>query len=161
MPPVSQTTAWDADRAALRIDELQHLPGAILPILHAFQNEFGYIDQAAVPLIAEALNLSRAEVHGIVSFYHDFRKTPPGTHVLKLCRAEAYQSMGADELAAEARERLRIDWGETTVDGRVTLEPVFCLGLCACAPAAMLDGKVVGGLDCTRLGALLDQARRP
>ena len=108
-----------------------------------------------------ALNLSRAEVHGVVSFYHDFRKAPPGTHVLKLCRAEACQSMGADALAAEARERLRIDWGETSADGRVTLEPVFCLGLCACAPAAMLDGKVVGGLDRARLGALLDQARRP
>jgi formate dehydrogenase subunit gamma len=161
MPPVSRTTAWDADRAVLRIEELRHLPGAILPILHALQEEFGYVDQAAVPLIAEALNLSRAEVHGIVSFYHDIRKAPPGTHVLKLCRAEACQSMGADALAAEARQRLRIDWGETTVDGRVTLEPVFCLGLCACAPAAMLDGKVIGGLDRTRFGALLDQARRP
>ena len=160
VPPVSRTTAWDADRAALRIEELRHLPGAILPILHALQEEFGYVDQAAVPLIAEALNLSRAEVHGVVSFYHDFRKAPPGTHVLKLCRAEACQSMGADALAAEARQRLRIDWGETTVDGRVTLEPVFCLGLCACAPAAMLDGKVVGGLDRTRLGALLDQGAR-
>ena len=161
MPPVSRTTAWDADRAALRIEELQQLPGAILPILHALQEEFGYVDQAAVPLIAEALNLSRAEVYGIVSFYHDFRKASPGTHVLKLCRAEACQSMGADALAAETRERLRIDWGETTADGRVTLEAVFCLGLCACAPAAMLDGKVVGGLDRSRLGALLDQAGRP
>lgn len=161
MPPVSRTTAWDADRAASRIEELRQLPGAILPILHALQAEFGYVDQAAVPLIAEALNLSRAEVHGVVSFYHDFRKAPPGMHVLKLCRAEACQSMGADALAAEARQRLRIDWGETTVDGRVTLEPVFCLGLCACAPAAMLDGKLVGGLDRARLGVLLDQARRP
>ena len=166
MPPVSGTTAWDADRAALRIEELRQLPGAILPILHALQEEFGYVDQAAVPLIAEALNLSRAEVYGVVSFYHDFRKAPPGTHVLKLCRAEACQSMGADALVAEARARLQIDWRETTMDGQMTLEPVFCLGLCACAPAAMLDGKVVGGLDSARLGTLLDQtgfaqARRP
>ena len=140
---------------------MRQLPGAVLPILHALQEEFGYIDQAAVPLIATALNLSRAEVHGIVSFYHDLRKAPPGSHVLKLCRAEACQSMGADALAAEARERLRVDWGETSADGRVTLEPVFCLGLCACAPAGMLDGKVVGGLDRARLGVLLDQVRRP
>ena len=161
MPPVSRRTAWNADRASLQIEELRQLPGAVLPILHALQEEFGYIDQAAVPLIATALNLSRAEVHGIVSFYHDFRKAPPGSHVLKLCRAEACQSMGADALAAEARERLRVDWGETSADGRVTLEPVFCLGLCACAPAGMLDGKVVGGLDRARLGVLLDQVRRP
>ena len=157
MPPVSPRTAWDADRAASRIDELRQLPGAVLPILHALQQEFGYVDSAAVPLIADALNLSRAEVHGIVSFYHDFRTAPPGRHVLKLCRAEACQSLGADTLAAEARERLGVDWGETSPDGRVTLEPVFCLGLCACAPAAMLDGKVIGGLDRASLGALLDQ----
>lgn len=158
---MSRRTAWNADRASLRIGELRQLPGAVLPILHALQDEFGYIDQAAVPLIAAALNLSRAEVHGIVSFYHDLRKAPPGSHVLKLCRAEACQSMGADALAAEARERLRVDWGETSADGRVTLEPVFCLGLCASAPAGMLDGKVVGGLDRARLGVLLDQVRRP
>ena len=109
MSPVSRTTAWDADRAALRIEELQPLPGAVLPMLHALKEEFGYVDQAAVPLIAKALNLSRAEVHGIISFYHDFRTAPYGSHVLKLCRAEACQSMGADALAAEARQRLRID----------------------------------------------------
>ena len=161
MPPLSRRTAWNANRASLRIEELRQLPGAVLPILHALQEEFGYIDRAAVPLIATALNLSRAEVHGIVSFYHDLRKAPPGSHVLKLCRAEACQSMGADALATEARERLRVDWGETSADGRVTLEPVFCLGLCACAPAGMLDGKVVGGLDRARLAVLLDQVRRP
>jgi formate dehydrogenase subunit gamma len=150
---------WDAERATARIDALREQPGALLPILHALQEEFGYVDSAAVPLIADALNLSRAEVHGVVSFYHEFREHPPGAHVLKLCRAEACQSMGADALAATACERLRIGWGETSADGRVTLEPVFCLGLCACAPAAMLDGKVAGALDEARLGALLDQAR--
>ena len=129
----------------------------MLPILHALQEEFGCIPEEAVPLVAIALNLSRAEVHGIITFYHDFRRTPPGRHVLKLCRAEACQSMGGDALAAKVRDRLRIEWGETSADGRVTLEPVFCLGLCACAPAAMLDDKVVGGLDYARLGALLDQ----
>jgi formate dehydrogenase subunit gamma len=152
---------WDADRAAELIAGRCDEPGALLPILHTLQHEFGYIDRAAVPLVANALNLSRAEVHGVVSFYHDFRKAPPGVHVLKLCRAEACQSMGADALAAEARERLRVGWGETTADGRITLEPVFCLGLCACAPAAMLDGRVFGSLDRPRLRALIDRADRP
>lgn len=137
------------------------MDGAALPILHALQHEFGYVDREAIPLIAHALNLSRAEVHGIASFYHDFREAPPGRHLLKLCRAEACQSMGADALAEVAREKLRIGWGETTADGRVTLEPVFCLGLCACAPAAMLDGRVFGALDDSKLGALIDQVQRP
>jgi formate dehydrogenase subunit gamma len=114
-----------------------------------------------VPLVAAALNLSRAEVHGVVGFYHDFRKAPPGAHVLKLCRAEACQSMGGDAVADAARERLRIAWSETTSDGRITLEPVFCLGLCACAPAAMLDGRVFGRVDVRRVAALIDEARRP
>ena len=153
--------AWSSERAKEIIEAHRRLDGAVLPILHALQHEFGYVDQQAVPLIAAALNLSRAEVHGVVSFYHDFRETAPGNHILKLCRAEACQSMGADALADAVRERLRIDWGQTTADGRVTLEPVFCLGLCACAPAAMLDGKVVGGLDRARLGTLLDSAQRP
>ena len=150
---------WDTERAAALIVALKDEPGAALPILHALQREFGYIDRAAVPMIAQALNLSRAEVHGVVSFYHDFRSAPPGRHVLKLCRAEACQSMGADALAQRVRERLQLDWHETSPDGRVTLEPVFCLGLCACAPAAMLDNRVIGALDETRLSLLIDQVR--
>jgi len=152
---------WDAERAAEIIEAHRQEPGALLPILHALAEAFGYIDEEAVPAIAGALNLSRAEVHGVVSFYHDFHDHPPGAHVLRLCRAEACQAMGGDALAAAARERLRLEWGETSADGNVTLEAVFCLGLCACAPAAMLDGKVVGRLNRTRLDALLDQARRP
>lgn len=151
---------WSEARGREIIAAHKAREGAALPILHAVQAAFGYIPRDAVPLVADALNLTRAEVHGIVTFYHDFRESPPGAHVLKLCRAEACQSMGADALAAEARQKLRVDWGETTTDGRVTLEPVFCLGLCASAPAAMLDGKVVGALDRARLGTLLDQARR-
>jgi formate dehydrogenase subunit gamma len=157
----SEQMTWDQERAAEIIEAHLHLDGAALPILHALQHEFGYIDQDAVPLVAKALNLSRAEVHGVVGFYHDFRKGLPGHHVLKLCRAEACQSMGADALADRARERLNVDWHETTPDGRVTLEPVFCLGLCACAPAAMLDGRVYGALDETRLANIIEQARRP
>ncbi len=132
--------------------------GATLPILHALQARFGWIPDAAIPLVADALNLSRAEVFGVVSFYHDFRRAPPGRHVLKLCRAEACQAMGGDALAARARAKLGIDWGETTSDGGVTLDPVFCLGLCATAPSAMLDGRLVGRLDEAKLDRLLERA---
>jgi formate dehydrogenase subunit gamma len=151
---------WSVARGSEIIAAHAGQAGAALPILHALQSAFGCIPREAVPMVAAALNLTRAELHGVVSFYHDFREAPPGQHVLKLCRAEACQSMGADALATEARAQLRVDWGGTSADGRVTLEPVFCLGLCACAPAAMLDGKVFGALDRTRLAALLDEARR-
>ncbi|HXZ02813.1 MAG TPA: formate dehydrogenase subunit gamma [Stellaceae bacterium] len=153
--------SWSRERAEEIIAAHRAAEGAALPMLRALQEEFGFVPGETVPLVAAALNLSRAEVHGIVSFYHDFRRAPPGRHVLRLCRAEACQSMGADALGAAARERLRVGWGGTSDDGRVTLEAVFCLGLCACAPAAMLDGKVIGGLDPARLGALIDQARAP
>jgi formate dehydrogenase subunit gamma len=152
---------WDAARGSRIIAMHADQDGAALPILHALQEAFGYVPQEAVPAVAAALNLSRAELHGIVTFYHDFRTEPPGAHVLKLCRAEACQSMGADRIAAAARERLRIDWGQTSPDGRVTLEPVFCLGLCACAPAAMLDDRLYGGIDRARLESLLEQTRQP
>jgi formate dehydrogenase subunit gamma len=155
-----QPTGWDKERAAEIIEAHRAVDGPALPILHALQGEFGFIAEDAIPMVADALNLSRAEVHGVVSFYHDFRREPAGRHVLKLCRAEACQSRGGDELAAHARTRLRLEWGETAPNGSVTLEPVFCLGLCACAPAAMLDGQVVGRLDRTRLDALLDEVRR-
>jgi len=153
-------TSWSKERAEEIIREHEGLEGAALPILHALQAAFGFVPEDAVPMIAEALNLSRAEVHGIVTFYHDFRRTPPGRHILKLCRAEACQSMGGDALADHAQERLRASWHETTTDGALTLEPVYCLGLCACAPAGMLDDRVVGRLDRDRLDALVEGARR-
>lgn len=120
------------------------LEGPLLPIFHALQAEYGHVPQLAIPVIAEALNIGRAEVHGVMSFYHDFREEPAGRHVVKLCRAEACQAAGADRVADHARETLGVDWHETTKNGAVTLEPVFCLGLCACGPAAMVDGKPVG-----------------
>ena len=126
-----------------------------MPILHALQESFGYIDQAAEPIVAEALNISRAEVHGVVTFYHDFRHAPAGRHVLKLCRAEACQAAGGDALAARAESRLGIALGDTTADGRVTLEAVYCLGLCSVSPSAMIDGKVVSRLDTRKLDGLL------
>jgi formate dehydrogenase subunit gamma len=128
--------------AALRSE-----PGPLLEILHAVQDELGCIPAAAVPLIADALNLSRAEVHGVVTFYHHFRETPRGANVLQLCRAEACQSMNGVALADHARQKLGIDFGATRADGRVTLEAVYCLGLCACAPAAMFNGRPIGRLD--------------
>ena len=138
---------WSSAVAAAIIAVHAGRDGATLPILHALQERFGYVDRAAVPMIADALNLSRAEVHGVVTFYHDFRAAPAGRHVVKLCRAEACQAVGAVALAAHAQRTLGIGWHETTADGRVTLEPVFCLGLCACGPAALIDDEPVSGLD--------------
>jgi formate dehydrogenase subunit gamma len=136
-----------SDRIAEILEAHQGLEGPLLPILHAVQAAFGYVPDSAIPQIAKALMLSKAEVHGVVSFYHDFREKPAGRHVLKLCRAEACQAVGADAVAGRIKAALGIDWHETTPDGRVTLEPVFCLGLCACGPAAMVDGRLVGRCD--------------
>jgi formate dehydrogenase subunit gamma len=151
---------WNVERANALIADHVGLQGSLLPILHAFVEEFGYVDAAAEPLIAEALNISRAEVHGVVTFYHDFRRKPSGRHVLKLCRAEACQAAGGDVIAARAEQRLGIALGETAADGSVSLEPVYCLGLCACAPSAMLDNRVVGRLDDTRLDALIAEGQK-
>jgi formate dehydrogenase subunit gamma len=143
------------DRSEQIATDLARLEGPLLPILHAVQHEFGYVPQDALKVIAQTLNLSRAEVHGVMTFYHDFREQPAGRHVLKICRAEACQSMGGDEIAERARGRLGLDWHETAADGSVTLEPVYCLGLCACAPAAMLDGRVIGRFDEQRLDEII------
>jgi formate dehydrogenase subunit gamma len=136
-----------SDRIAEILEAHQGLEGPLLPILHAIQEAFGFVPDSAVPQIAAALMLSKAEVHGVISFYHDFRSAPAGRHVLKLCRAEACQTVGAEVVADRIKQALGIDWHETTADGRVTLEPVFCLGLCACGPAAMVDGRLVGRVD--------------
>jgi len=151
---------WDPDRANEIISQHGVQDGPLLPILHALQEEFGYIDSAAEPLVAEALNISRAEVHGVVTFYHDFRRSPAGRHVLKLCRAEACQAAGGDALALRAEARLGIAMGTTAPDGSATLEPVYCLGLCATAPSAMMDGRVVGRLDEQRLDVILEGVQR-
>ena len=150
---------WNAERASEIIAGRAHMEGAVLPILHEMQETFGCVPEAAVPLIAEALNLSRAEIHGTVTFYHDFRKEPPGRRVLKLCRAESCQAAGGDALAAHAEEKLGVEMGGTTADARVTLEPVYCLGLCHSSPAAMLDKDVFGLLDERKLDQLLKEAQ--
>jgi formate dehydrogenase subunit gamma len=147
-----------ADTLEARVGEIvaahDRLEGPLLPILHAVQAAFGHIPRDALPVIADRLNISRAEVHGVMTFYHDFRSEPAGRHSVKLCRAEACQAVGADALAEAAKARMGCDWHETSNSG-VTLEPVFCLGLCACGPAALVDGEVVGRLDAARLDAIL------
>ena len=151
---------WNETRGAEIIAEHTRLEGATLVILHALQQAFGCVPEPAISMIASALNLSRAEVHGVFTFYHDFRHKPAGRHVLKLCRAEACQAAGGDALTARAEAKLGITIGNTTPDERVTLEPIYCLGLCATAPSAMLDGRVVGRLDEARIDALVAEAQR-
>jgi formate dehydrogenase subunit gamma len=150
-----QATFADEAKLLRLISEHRDQPGALLPILHAVQEAFGHVDDAAVPIIARELNLSRAEVHGVVTFYHDFRRRPAGRHVLRLCRAESCQAMGSERLAEGLRGRLGIDFGATTRDGSVTLEAVYCLGNCALSPAAQLDGRLHGRLDERKLDGLL------
>jgi formate dehydrogenase subunit gamma len=147
-------------RATSIVDEMKKLEGPLLPILHEIQNEFGYVPREALPVIASGLNLSRADVYGVVSFYHDYRDQPAGRHVLKICRAESCQAMGGDEMADRLRDALGVDWHGTSKNGAVTLEPVYCLGLCACSPSAMLDGEVIGRLDEDRIGEIVAEVRQ-
>ena len=130
-------------------------PGPLIQILHAVQDSLGHIPPAAVPIIADALNLSRAEVHGVVTFYHYFRQAPAGKHVVQLCQAEACRSMHSESLTAHAKQRLGIDFHETTSDGRFTLEPVYCLGNCACSPAMMIDGELHGRVTAERFDSIV------
>ena len=157
---MSGRTAFDVDLARTLIDRKRTLPGATLPILHDLLEQFGYIDDAAIPLIADALNISRAEAVGVVSFYHDFRRSPVDGRVLKLCRAESCQAMGCEELVSHLAVRHGV-----TVDGQdegsgIRIESVYCLGNCALSPAALLDGEPIGRLDRNRLDAIVAGAQR-
>lgn len=158
-PPIAALTGEPLERLQAIITRHLGDEGPLLPILHDVQAEWGMIPEAAQPVIAEALGMSRAEIHGVVSFYHDFRQEPAGRHVLRLCRAEACQSMGGDALADQIRAAFGIDFHETTPDGRLTLEPVFCLGLCACGPSAQLDDRLVGRATTEKLVALAGGVR--
>ena len=151
-------TAWSEERARELIAAHVGREGAALPILHALRDYFGYVPEAAVPLIADALNITRAEMHGIVTFYHDFRRVPPGRHVLKLCRAEACQARGGADLAEHVLKHLGIAWHETTRDGAVSLEPVYCLGFCSHGPSALFDEQPHARLNAAKLDALLKAA---
>ena len=137
------------------VGQYQQLPGALLPLLHAIQGDIGYVPDSAVPIIAKGLNLSRAEVHGVISFYHDFKTTPVGRHTVQICRAEACQSMGSRQLEAHAKQALGVDYGETTADGAITLEPVYCLGNCACSPSVRINDDVFARVDADRFDDLM------
>jgi formate dehydrogenase subunit gamma len=155
---VARTADWSEAEAVAIVERHRHREGPLLPILHEVQQTFGHVPREAVPAIALALNLSRAEVWGVLTFYHDFRQAPAGRHVLRLCRAEACQSMGCEALVARAEARLGTACGTTRPDGAVTFEAVYCLGLCATGPSGMLDGRLLGRLDAARLDAVLDEA---
>jgi formate dehydrogenase subunit gamma len=152
------------DLAAVRVERvreiaaaLRDLRGPLIPILHAVQADLGHVDQADVPVIADVLNLSVAEVHGVVTFYRDFRRAPGGRTTVRICQAEACQAVGAEALGAHARRRLGVDFGGTTSDGGVTLDEVFCLGNCALGPAVQVDGRLHGRVSPARLDALLGE----
>jgi formate dehydrogenase subunit gamma len=146
---------WDEAEARALLTPLVDTAGPLLPALHALQDHFGFIAAEAIGVLADVFNLSRAEVHGVVTFYDWFRSTPPGRHTLRICRAEACQALGANTLAAHAQARLGIDFHGTTADGHVSLEPAYCLGNCACAPAVMFDERLYGRVSAERLDALL------
>lgn len=138
------------------VSRLKTVPGALLPVLHGVQDALGYVPAAAVPLIANELNMTRADIHGMLSFYHFFRTEPRGRHVVYLCRAEACQSVGSAALEKHAKQRLGVDFHETTADGLVTLEPVYCLGNCACGPSVLVDEELHANMDSAAFDALID-----
>lgn len=153
------SSTWDRDKVQSIITALKDMPGALMPILHGIQDEIGYVPEEAVPLMAEALNLSRAEVHGTLTFYHHFRTTPPGRHRVEICRAEACQAMGANALIKHAKETLGVDFHETTADGAISLDQVFCLGNCACSPSIMVDGELIAEVSKESFDAIVDSLR--
>ncbi len=159
-PSSSNPPPWDANRAREIIDAHLGLEGPALPILHALQEAFGCVPREAVPLVAAALNVSRAEMHGIVGFYHDFREAPSGRHVIKVCRAESCQARGGRAIGDRIAELLGLEWYETSADGRVTLEPVYCLGLCASGPSAMVNGIPFARLDKVGAERLVEEVAR-
>ncbi|WP_439535190.1 formate dehydrogenase subunit gamma [Methyloversatilis sp.] len=154
----SPTQAADTRLESL-VEQHRDLPGALLPMLHAIQDEFGHVPDSAVPVIAQGLNLSRAEVHGVITFYHHFRQHPPGRHVVQICRAEACQAVGAVALEAHAKKCLGIDFHDTTADGAVTLEAVYCLGNCAVGPSLRVDDDIVGRVTPARFDEVIAELR--
>jgi formate dehydrogenase subunit gamma len=149
----------ETSRLQALIDAHSHQAGALLPILHAIQDELGWVPDTAIPLLAQGLNLSQAEVHGVISFYHHFRSTPPGRQVVQICRAESCQAVGGRDLEAHARTQLGVDWHGTTADGAITLEPVYCLGHCACSPAIRIGDDMHGRVSSESFDALMRELR--
>ncbi len=141
------------------IATLKDKPGALLPILHGIQDAIGYIPADSVPAIAQGLHLSRAEVHGVISFYHYFRETPPGKQTIHICRAESCQAMGGKQLEQYAKDQLGIDYHETTTDGQFSLEPVYCLGNCACSPAMQIGSDIYGRVSTQSFDAIINEKK--
>jgi formate dehydrogenase subunit gamma len=154
---MNHSQEWAPQAIQAEVDALKDKPGALLPILHALQDRIGFIPEAAVPIIADALHQTRAEVHGVISFYHHFRTTPPGRHVVQICRAEACQSVGARQLEAHAKARLGVDYHQTTPDREITLEAVYCLGNCACGPSIRVDDSIRGRVTPEAFDELIDE----
>ncbi|WP_227712488.1 formate dehydrogenase subunit gamma [Marinobacter zhanjiangensis] len=148
---------WTPDMIRGAVDSLKHKPGPLLPILHAVQNRVGYIPEGAVAIIAEALQQTRAEVHGVISFYHHFRTHPVGSKVIHVCRAEACQAMGGRALEDHIKARLGVDYHGTTADNEFTLEPVYCLGNCACAPSIRVNDDIHGRITPQKFDRLADR----
>jgi len=151
---------WDKAAVVAIVNALKHQPGALTVILRHIQDDLGWVPPASIPLIADALNLSRAEVHGVVSFYHDFRHEPPGRNIVRLCRAESCQAMGAVALADHVRKRLGIDFHGSSADGAFSLEAVYCLGNCACSPAALINGELLGRVTPARFDDAISRLAR-
>ena len=149
----------DYEAIEKHIAALQSLPGALLPLLHAIQDDIGYVPELAYPLISTALSLSVAEVHGVVTFYHHFRTHQPGRHILQVCRAESCQALGSDALETHIKNKLGVEFHETTSDGAITLEPIYCLGNCACSPAVMIDEEVYGRVDNKKIDQLISDLK--
>ena len=142
------------------IFEHQSMPGALLPLLHAIQDDLGFVPEIAYPLISKGLSLSVAEVHGVVTFYHHFRSHKPGRHILQVCRAESCQALGSEALENHIKNKLGVEFHETTADGAITLEPIYCLGNCACSPAVMIDEEVYGRVDSKKIDQLISDLER-
>jgi len=157
---VTVPVSWNAAIALEIISARRQEPGALLPILHDLQHAFGYVDQSVIPDIADALNVSRAEVHGVITYYHDFRHQPAGSHVLKICRAEACQAMGCRSLVDHVERVHGLTLGSTSADGAITVEEIFCLGNCALSPAVLFDGELVGRVTPAAIDSLIETSRR-
>ena len=141
------------------IEANKQLPGALMPLLHAIQDDIGFVPEFSYSQISKALNLSVAEIHGVVTFYHHFRSHKPGRHLMQICRAESCQSMGSEALEAHAKQCLNVDYHQTTADDAITLDEVYCLGNCALSPAVMVDNEVYGRVSIADLDALIAEAK--
>jgi formate dehydrogenase subunit gamma len=154
---VKTVSSSQLDKIDAHIAAHINVPGALLPLLHAIQDDVGYIPESAYPKISKALALSVAEVHGVVTFYHHFRTHPAGKHILQICRAESCQAMGSEKLEADVKAQLGVDYHQTTPDGEITLLPVYCLGNCACSPAVMMDEEVYGRMNQQKVAELISE----